>query len=224
MEENGYSIEELIPIVAELTNKYTSFESTSIPYEKAQQLMGAVLYCIQEYEEYEKTKVRAAKGSEENSIRREENAELVSKKRVSAKEAYYAGCQKVIDKVKAAQEQYNDLILNFQDYGNKVYHFTIVNQIPEFFHHYDVRFEPQAVWMPDYPLAVPIQELAGIDYVYQYLQCICREQEFLAHLPEEYIKQTLKNYDEDYQNLFINLSEIILEDILKRRETTSEFI
>lgn len=39
---NGYSMEELLPVVAWLTRKYTSNESTSITYEKARQLMGAV--------------------------------------------------------------------------------------------------------------------------------------------------------------------------------------
>lgn len=44
----GYSLEELIPIVAELSEKYTGGESTSISYEKVQQLMGAVIYCLRE--------------------------------------------------------------------------------------------------------------------------------------------------------------------------------
>lgn len=43
-----YEIEELVPIVATLAEKYTSKESSSITYEKAQQLMEAVLYCIRE--------------------------------------------------------------------------------------------------------------------------------------------------------------------------------
>lgn len=46
----GYEIEELVPIVGKLAEKYTSKESTSITYEKAQQLMEAVLYCIHEAE------------------------------------------------------------------------------------------------------------------------------------------------------------------------------
>ena len=49
-----YKTEELIPIVAKLAEKYTAKESTSITYEKAQQLMGAVIYCICEYEAAQK--------------------------------------------------------------------------------------------------------------------------------------------------------------------------
>ena len=43
-----YEMEELVPIVGRLARKYTSGDSTSISYEKAEQLMGAVLYCIRE--------------------------------------------------------------------------------------------------------------------------------------------------------------------------------
>ena len=45
---NGRS--ELVPIVGKLAEKYTGHEHTSISYEKAEQLMEAVLYCICETE------------------------------------------------------------------------------------------------------------------------------------------------------------------------------
>ena len=48
--EDTYDIDELVPIVAWLTEKYTSKESTSVSYSTARQLMGAVIYCIREFE------------------------------------------------------------------------------------------------------------------------------------------------------------------------------
>ena len=45
-----YEMEDLIPLVGYLAQKYTSGESTSVTYEKAEQLMEAVLYCIREAE------------------------------------------------------------------------------------------------------------------------------------------------------------------------------
>ena len=45
-----YEMEELVPIVAKLAEGFTSKESTSITYERAQQFMEAVLYCIHEGE------------------------------------------------------------------------------------------------------------------------------------------------------------------------------
>ncbi len=38
------------PVVARLTKRYTGIESSSVTYEKANQLMGAVIYCIREIE------------------------------------------------------------------------------------------------------------------------------------------------------------------------------
>ena len=49
----NYEMEELLPVVGRLAEKYTSFENTSMTYEKAEQLMGAVLYCIREMEQPE---------------------------------------------------------------------------------------------------------------------------------------------------------------------------
>ncbi len=40
----NYTMEELVPIVGKLAEKYTAYESTSITYEKAEQLMEAALY------------------------------------------------------------------------------------------------------------------------------------------------------------------------------------
>ena len=50
MQTINYTMEEMIPIVAKLTEQYTGHESTSVTYETANQLMGAVIYCIREYE------------------------------------------------------------------------------------------------------------------------------------------------------------------------------
>ena len=44
-----YQMEELLPIVSELAQKYAGYESTSVTYEKAQSLMEAVLFCLNEY-------------------------------------------------------------------------------------------------------------------------------------------------------------------------------
>ena len=44
-------MEELLPIVAKLSEKYTGGDSTSVTYETAQELMEAVLYCVREYEQ-----------------------------------------------------------------------------------------------------------------------------------------------------------------------------
>lgn len=46
-----YDMEELVPVVGKLAETYMAHESTSITYEKAEQLMGTVSYCIHELQE-----------------------------------------------------------------------------------------------------------------------------------------------------------------------------
>ena len=41
-------MEELLPVVAKLAERYTSKESSSVSYKTAEQLMEAVVYCINE--------------------------------------------------------------------------------------------------------------------------------------------------------------------------------
>lgn len=52
---------ELFPILSKLAEKYTAFESTSITYEKAEQLMEAILYCIAEVEKFSENTVVGSK-------------------------------------------------------------------------------------------------------------------------------------------------------------------
>ena len=43
-------MENLIPLVAKLADRYTSMDSSSVSYETARMLMEAVIYCIREWE------------------------------------------------------------------------------------------------------------------------------------------------------------------------------
>lgn len=45
-----YEMEALSPLTAKLAEKYTSKESSSVTWERAGKLMGAVRYCLREWE------------------------------------------------------------------------------------------------------------------------------------------------------------------------------
>lgn len=181
MEKMMYDMEELIPIVAELSEQYMGYESTSITYEKANQLMEAVIYCIREYEQ-SGGNVLAAEG-------------------VTAKEAYKLGYRLVDKKVREMMDMYHVLLRDFRSYGNIVLKDT-VNAIPEFLKWYDVRYAPQdTILTLDYPLLSGMGETpgrTGIDAVYEYVRCICIEQRFLNQFPETYVIQVLRNYAEEH--------------------------
>ena len=50
---------EILELVGELTERYTSKESTSVTYETAQQLMGAVLYRVATGTEFHTENIRS---------------------------------------------------------------------------------------------------------------------------------------------------------------------
>lgn len=194
----NYTMEELVPVAGELVTKYTGKESTSVSYEKAKQLMEAVIYSIHEYEQM----VTLA----QNAVRREP---------ADAKEAYQLGFLELQQKTSFTRELYNQLMSVFHGYGNHAYADTIKTGIFSFFVHYDARFRPQDHLLTlDYPILVPLEHLTGIDRIQCYLYCIYLEQLFLLQLPEEFIRYSLSEYSMDYEELFLNIPQVILRHLM----------
>lgn len=198
-----YDIEELLILVKELTDIYTGKESTSITYEAAQSLMGAVLYCIRE---------------NERSLDIHEGAETAVShvgKFATAGEAYDRGYRLVTEKVKRANEIYSEIIREFKDYGNRAYYDTVVEGMPEFFRWYEPRLRPaDHILLLDYPVLEQLHHLEGVDLIYPYLKCIRLEQKFLSRFPEDYVREVLIHYHSDYEELLINLCAIIVKKVL----------
>ena len=189
-----YEMEELLPIVAELADKYTSKESTSVSYEKANQLMEAVLYCIHQCEDREG---------------------LLSKRGLPAREAYRLGCERLLKKVKKVQEAYNEMVVDFCAYGNENYQDTVTEGIYAFFRYYDALFAPQeTIITMDYPTIRPIIGSSGIDAIESYVKAISLEQQFLHAIPQETVFKILQQYQADYHKQFYNICSIVLRHIL----------
>lgn len=197
----GYDLDELLILVKELSDIYTSKESTSITYETAQQLMDAVLYCIHENEVASDDVLNDAIISNHNNM--------------TAREAYDTGYRLVTGKIKWANEIYNKIILDFTDYNNRAYNDTVLKGIPEFFKWYDPRLNPMDhIILADYTVLENIYELNGVDFIYRYLICIEKEQRFLLTFPEEYIREVLLHYHTDYEELLINICALVLKRVL----------
>lgn len=191
-----YEMEELVPIVGKLAEKYTSHESTSITYEKAEQLMGAVLYCIHELWE--------SSG----------NAPSLNKK-LSAQRAYEMGAAYVRDKTGKALDLYNRILPEFCHYENKCLYDTFVKGIPEFFKWYDVQFEPQnTILTLDYPLLKDISEYTGIDKIFEFIKAIGLEQKFLKLFPAGYVINILSKYNRNWQESMDNICEIVFIHVI----------
>ena len=191
-----YEMEDLVPIVAKLAEGYTSKESTSITYERAQQLMEAVLYSIREAE-------KAGQFS------------LIQKDELSTERMYAIGVKCVEDKTKEALDLYNGIMTHFSSYGNQCLYDTVVKGLPEFFKWYDCRYDPQnTILTLDYPILMDISEQTGIDKIYDFLFCIQLEQIFLNKYPPEYVMEILSKYDKQYKLMIENLCEIVLMNVI----------
>lgn len=187
-----YEMEELVPIVAKLAQEYTKDESTSIPYEKAEQLMGAVLYCIHELEETHEYA-------------------LVSNEKMPAQRAYELGVGYVEEKTKKALKLYNEIIPEFCHYDNQCLYDTFTTDILNFFKKYDIQFKPQeTIHCLDYPILKDISAYKGIDQIYEFVQAICLEQKFLKLFPKGYIIDILSKHNSDWKQSVDNICEIVL--------------
>ncbi len=194
----NYIMKELIPIVAKLAGQYTGGDSSSISNSKAQQLMGAVLYCIQANEP-------------------EQQQALVSNTKIPAQQAYELSYRLIEKKVQQALALYNELLANFADYGSHFLHDTVLNGLPEFFKWYDIRFEPQnSILTLDYPVLQDLSKHTGIHLIYEYIRCLLLEQHFLQQFSEDYIRQSLKEYNPFYQDTPDNLCEVMIWTQAKR--------
>ena len=191
-----YEMEELVPIVGKLAEKYTAHESTSITYEKAEQLMGAVLYCIHELREIS------------------ENAPSLNEK-IPAQRAYEIGAEYVKKKTEKALDLYNRILPEFCHYENKCLHDTFVKGIPEFFKWYDIQFEPQnTILTLDYPLLKDISEYTGIDKIFEFIKSIGLEQKFLKLFPAGYVINILSKDNRNWQESMDNICEIVFTHVI----------
>lgn len=186
---------QLIQILSYLTRKYTSAESTSVSYDKANQLMGAIQYCLMHAAE-EKT---------------------------SLFDTYQNGYQNVLSYVSETMKRYEEIAKNFEHYGNRNLKETFLAGIPAFFQRYDVRFFPQATIITmDYPTFVDRAkmmgeqsvEISGIDLIASYIEEIGYEQQFLGIFPQSYVLDVLEQYADDYKSQYFNICEPVIADIL----------
>lgn len=191
MRNDNYTMEELIPLLSELAKKYTSNESTSISYDTAKQLMGSIIFCINETSFYSEL--------------------LPVKHDRTPQEAYSLGYSLAKDKCKKAQKLFNSIRDSFHSYQNICYYETVIKGMPAFFDWYDVTFSAtNHILTLDYPLMHPLQHLEGIDLIYEYLKCIQLEQLFLKKFPIEYLLAHFEFAHKNYKDLIENVCRLPL--------------
>lgn len=208
-----YTMMELLPVVKQLSDRYTSKESGSVTYEMANQLMEAVIYCIEEYDrEYGHEHAKDQIGQNQKAPVMEVLCDVVSKPgKPEARQAYDAGYALVLERAAQAKKLYDKIAKKFHAYGCTAYFDTVIKGMPSFFLYYDARFNPQNhILTLDYPVLISQEHLCGIDRILAYLHCVEAEQKFLGKFPEPLVRQVLSAHQPDYRDLFENLAGVML--------------
>jgi uncharacterized protein with HEPN domain len=186
MDAYEYSMEELLPVIAKLTDQYTSKESSSVTYDIARMLLGAVVYCVNERDSAE------------------DEYTLSDKKTVDPLIAWETGARLVLKKAAKAKAIYESCLIDFEDYGCENYKSTILDGMPAFFQKYDPKFNPQNhILTLDYPLlSGNPTTLSGVDLILEYLQAIQYEKQLLECFNKEAVIRLLERVQEDYGTLY----------------------
>lgn len=203
-----YPIEELVAVVGKITDKYTSKESSSVTYDTAAMLMGAVIYCLEEYRREKEQDIHYTKPSDGRL-----EAAVIEQIDISLWDAYTQGYQLVLDKVYAAKRLYHRLLKDFEGYHCYNYIDTLQNGMPAFFRHYDAKYKPQDhILTLDYPTLGILKNIQGVDIIYEYLQYIQIESTFLRAFPDIAVENLLRSIQPEYKELFLdNICKVVLE-------------
>ena len=188
-----------IQLLAKQTERYTGGESSSVKVEAAQSIMQSIFYCIGIY----------LKSFSDTDM------SIVALKQKPLLELFQHGNKLIeIQLDNAKQLLYalqNDSIVT----DNCAYNDTLQNGIPIFFSAYDIDFAahdtPASI---DYPLSNDKMDLVGIEYIYNYLQKLFLENQFCKNFTAYNIHCLLRGYDDHYQDLLINIFELVLTNIV----------
>lgn len=98
---------------------------------------------------------------------------------------------------------------------NHAYNATIDKGLKLFFEQYNINFNANEIpGSIDYQLVHPVTDLAGIEYITEYLQYIYYENLFCKKFESDIINEVMYGYDEAYKDLLDNICEQVLQNAL----------
>lgn len=186
---------DLFEILAEQCDKWNQGESSSVPIEKAQDMMNSILFVIS-------LKLKTY-------VSPEHAVEVLKSEKL--KEIFENGLQIVRQKMTSTKHLQNQIVEHLLETPNVFYRSTIVDGINGFFHLYRPQFAAQELHITvDYPVFIGRSELDGIEFIEQYLHCIEAENDFCIQFLSKDIHDLLCGLTKDYQNVPMNLYEYVM--------------
>lgn len=190
---------QLVSIMTETVGYYTKGKSFSVRTETAEQLMLSLCFTLGLFLKHQANlKERISLIKEKGVPYLLAEGEKLLKSRVEQGLALFEAVRKIRLKTK-----------------NYAYVDTLDYAIPSFFIDYDLRFASHDIpALIDYPLAIDVSNLAGIEYIEEYLKNLLLENKFCSHFETSEIEALSKGFNKNCDHMLINIFELVLTNSL----------
>lgn len=186
---------QILQLLDEQIYKYNGNENSSVRKEIMEDILNSNIYTINIYLKTIKNPDEAVKLLKEKDL----------------KALYQVGRKKINTMLNIIRVMYIKVKENKLNIQNDTYNDTIIAGISGFLKIYDPDFKAQDMKITaDYPLYNNlIGKLYGVEFIKEYLNSIYLENTFCKKFSEEKIEYLLYGYSHDYQELIINIFEIV---------------
>ena len=186
---------QILQLLDEQIYKYNGNENSSVRKEIMEDILNSNIYTINIYLKIIKNPDEAVKLLKEKDL----------------KALYQVGRKKINTMLNIIRVMYIKVKENKLNIQNDTYNDTIIAGISGFLKIYDPDFKAQDMKITaDYPLYNNlIGKLDGVEFIKEYLNSIYLENTFCKKFSEEKIEHLLYGYSHDYQELIINIFEIV---------------
>jgi hypothetical protein len=205
--------EELYSLLGKQVFKYTSGESTSVSIETAQRILKSIDYCINSY--YKSLENPTPYGSEEQLTMMSTAVVVTELGERTLAEIFELGLQAVQRCVQTTKELLIKVQISCVNVDNIAYRDTIKSGLALFFPKYQPRFGAHLCDANiDYPLAIEVDGLEGVEFLYEYLRRLYLENQFVEKFGVENINSLLRGYHQEASEYLINIFELVLQNAL----------
>lgn len=190
---------DLMVLLAEQCKKWNHGESSSVPAEKAQDIMTSVLFVIG-------IKLKSRRSPEQT-------VELLKNQPVRL--LFESGIQIINRKISFSKLLQRKITDNMLETPSNYYRSTIEDGIKGFFKLYRPEFSAHEIHITaDYPVFAGRPEAMGIEFIEKYLRCIEAENTFCIQFRPEDIHHLLCGLTSDYRSIPMNIFEYVILSVL----------
>lgn len=197
--EMEYIQTQCITLLAKNTDRYNNGESSSVKIEVAETIMESNFYTIGIY-----LKSLPDIASALNTVKNDPISKL-----------YQQGHRIINAKLNVAKHLYQLVCRTKLQSPNYTYNATIDEGIKSFFKQYNADYGAHETSTSiDYQLMNPVTDLAGVEYIIQYLKNLYMENSFCSKFDAAIIHEVMCGYDKGYKDLLVNIFGQVLQNAL----------